>query len=109
MSPEHDCHGVARVWRLMRQWREKFGNYEKRVVGEVTSWTRIPGGPVIAWVEIENGKNRKTLTVRLTGLKGDPKIGMKVELAVGKLGEGGERGLVIYGFEFRPPIGRRER
>lgn len=80
--------------------------------GEVYSYTRVMDPPegfkrqspyYVALVRTEEGP---LVTAMLTDL-GDEEvaIGMPVEMVTRKLREdGNERGLIVYGYKFRPPI-----
>ena len=54
----------------------------------------------IAWIRLQEGP---LITAQLTDL-GDikPEIGMPVEMVTRKLKEEGERGIIVYGYKFRP-------
>ena len=129
MSPEHS-HSPARYRRgvgfryglrgggdpergLAHFAEGKRGKEEElsRMIGRVVSWTEVPG-KVVALVEVENGKGRKRrLTAQLTDLEKNPWIGMEVEMVTRKLGEEDEedeRGLIIYGYKFKPIEGEEE-
>ncbi|MDQ7030266.1 MAG: Zn-ribbon domain-containing OB-fold protein [Ardenticatenia bacterium] len=80
--------------------------------GRVYSYTVVYQAPegfeqyvpyVVALVDLEEGVR---VTAQLTDV--DPEevaIGMPVEMVLRKLGEEGERGLILYGYKFRPRIG----
>ncbi len=78
--------------------------------GEIYSYTTVHEAPagheanapyVVALIKLEEGP---MVTAQLTDL--DPEkpiqIGMKVEMVTRKLREDGERGMIIYGYKFRP-------
>ncbi len=80
--------------------------------GEVYSWTRIssrdhaPAGfedfvPYItAWVKLDEGP---LVTARLTDVDyKDVKFGMRVECVTRLIKKDGDRGLITYGYAFRP-------
>ncbi len=82
--------------------------------GTVVSWTTVRQAPahfeeqtpyVVALVRLDEGP---TLTAQLTDL-GDvqPYTGMKVEMVTRKLrNDKGDRGLIVYGYKFRPVLER---
>ena len=130
-------HEIPRHWRLRRIRYRLEGNSDHnkegwgglahfaegkreneeelfRMIGRVVSWTRVPGkGIVVALVEVEReqGENLR-LVAQLTDLEeGNPKIGMRVKMVTRKLGEEDEedeRGLIIYGYKFKPIEGEEE-
>ena len=79
--------------------------------GEVYSYTTVYEPPagfednapyMVALVKLEEGP---LVTAQLTDL-GDaaPDIGMPVEMVTRKLRSGGERGVLVYGYKFRPSV-----
>jgi uncharacterized OB-fold protein len=80
--------------------------------GEIYSFTTVYEAPTnfegqapytIAMVKLEEGP---MVTAQLTDM-GDkvPEIGMPVEMVTRRLKEdGGKRGVIIYGYKFRPPM-----
>jgi uncharacterized protein len=84
--------------------------------GEVYSFTRMVNAPAgfnqqapytVALVKLEEGP---VVTAQLTDL-GDQEvqIGMPVEMVTRKLrSDGDERGLLVYGYKFRPAMARQE-
>lgn len=99
--------------------------------GEVYSYTVVHDAPkgfenqtpyVVALIKLEEGP---MVTAQLTDLEtrweeersnGDVRkvmkfnvdIGMPVEMVTRKIREGGERGIIEYGYKFRPPLPRQE-
>jgi uncharacterized OB-fold protein len=77
--------------------------------GEVFSYTTVMDPPagheenapyMVALVRLEEGP---MVTAQLTDLGDQPvEIGMPVEMVTRKLREDGERGMLIYGYKFRP-------
>lgn len=77
--------------------------------GEVFSYTTVMDPPAgheenapytVALVRLEEGP---MVTAQLTDLGDQPvEIGMPVEMVTRKLREDGERGMLIYGYKFRP-------
>jgi uncharacterized OB-fold protein len=79
--------------------------------GEVYSFTRVFNAPkgheeqapyTIAMVKLEEGP---MVTAQLTDLdtkEGAVEIGMPVEMVTRKLHSDGERGMIVYGYKFRP-------
>jgi uncharacterized OB-fold protein len=83
--------------------------------GEVYSFTTVYDPPAgheaqapytVAVIQLEEGPR---VTAQLTDL-GDqrPEIGMQVEMVTRKLGEDGERGMLVYAYKFRPLLERHE-
>lgn len=83
--------------------------------GEVFSFTKVFDAPAghehnapytLALVRLEEGP---MVTAQLTDLGDEPvEIGMPVEMVTRKLREDGERGMLIYGYKFRPLLVRQE-
>ena len=82
--------------------------------GEVQSFTTVTEAPVgyedqvpytVALVKLEEGP---IITAQLTDIDSqDVQIGMPVEMVTRKLrNDGGERGVIIYGYKFRPTLVR---
>jgi uncharacterized OB-fold protein len=76
--------------------------------GEVYSYTTVYEPPsgyeefapyTVALVKLEEGP---LITAQLTDLDGEPKIGMPVEMVTRKLRADGARGMIVYGYKFRP-------
>jgi uncharacterized OB-fold protein len=79
--------------------------------GQVYSFTRVQEAPAgyeeyapytVALVKLEEGP---FVTAQLTDLEGEPAIGMPVEMVTRKLRTDGARGMIIYGYKFRPALG----
>lgn len=81
--------------------------------GEVYSFTTVHNPPsgheenapyTVALVQLEEGP---MVTAQLTDL-GDPpvEIGMPVEMVTRKLRQDGDRGILVYGYKFRPVLER---
>lgn len=78
--------------------------------GEVYSFTRVQEAPAgyeeyapytVALVKLEEGP---LVTAQLTDLEGEPTIGMPVEMVTRKLRTDGSRGMIVYGYKFRPVV-----
>lgn len=79
--------------------------------GEVYSFTTVYEAPegyeeqapyTAAIIKLEEGP---LVTAQLTDVdNGKVKIGQKVEMVTRKLREDGERGMLVYGYKFRPPM-----
>jgi uncharacterized OB-fold protein len=77
--------------------------------GEVYSFTKVYDAPegfdlqapyTVALIKLEEGP---MLTAQLTDLGDKPvEIGMPVEMVTRRLREDGERGMIVYGYKFRP-------
>jgi uncharacterized OB-fold protein len=94
-----DCGGDART------------NFQFIGRGEVYSFTTVRQAPAgheentpytVALVHLEEGP---MVTAQLTDLGDQPvEIGMPVEMVTRKLRSEGERGMLIYGYKFRPVL-----
>ena len=78
--------------------------------GTVYSYTLVqeaPGGfeeqapYYLALVELEDGD---LITAQLTDIDGEVNIGDALEMVTRKLTTEGARGMIVYGYKFRPPI-----
>jgi uncharacterized OB-fold protein len=77
--------------------------------GEVYSYTTLYNAPAgyeeqapytVAMVQLEEGP---LVTAQLTDIDvKEPEVGMPVEMVTRKLGSEGDRGILIYGYKFRP-------
>ena len=81
--------------------------------GEVYSFTTVYQAPAgyeentpyaIALIRLEEGP---MLTAQLTDVGDEPiEIGMPVEMVTRRLRSDGERGMLVYGYKFRPQLAR---
>ncbi len=55
----------------------------------------------LALVELDDGS---LITAQLTDVDGDVSIGDRVEMVTRKLATDGQRGMIIYGYKFRPQM-----
>lgn len=79
--------------------------------GEVYSYTTLYNAPAgyeeqapytVAMVQLEEGP---LVTAQLTDIdEKEPEVGMPVEMVTRKLGSEGDRGILIYGYKFRPVL-----
>jgi len=79
--------------------------------GEVYSHTTLYNAPAgyeeqapytVAMVQLEEGP---LVTAQLTDIDvKEPEVGMPVEMVTRKLGSEGDRGILIYGYKFRPVL-----
>jgi uncharacterized OB-fold protein len=79
--------------------------------GEVYSYTTLYNAPAgyeeqapytVAMVQLEEGP---LVTAQLTDIDmKEPEVGMPVEMVTRKLGSEGDRGVLIYGYKFRPVL-----
>ncbi len=79
--------------------------------GEVYSYTTLYNAPAgyeeqapytVALVQLEEGP---LVTAQLTDIDvKEPEVGMPVEMVTRKLGSEGDRGILIYGYKFRPVL-----
>lgn len=61
----------------------------------------------IALIKLDEGP---MITAQLTDFGNEkPQIGMKVEMVTRKLHADGEKGLITYGYKFRPPLNNQEK
>lgn len=76
--------------------------------GIVYSWTTLREAPagfetqapyMLALVKLEDGS---LITAQLTDYPGEAQIGDEVEMVTRKLTTDGERGMIVYGYKFRP-------
>jgi uncharacterized OB-fold protein len=76
--------------------------------GEVYSYTTVYEPPAgyeefapytVALVKLEEGP---LITAQLTDLEKEPTIGMPVQMVTRKLRTEGARGMIVYGYKFRP-------
>ena len=86
-------------------------NYQFSGRGEVYSYTTLYNAPAgyeeqapytVAMVQLEEGP---LVTAQLTDIDvKEPEVGMPVEMVTRKLGSEGDRGILIYGYKFRPVL-----
>jgi hypothetical protein len=79
--------------------------------GEVYSYSTVFAGPngfaegapyVVALVQLEEGP---LVAAQLADVgDGEVTIGMPVEMITRRLAEDGPKGIVVYGYKFRPPL-----
>ena len=91
--------------------REARAEYHFSGRGEVYSFTTVHDAPAgheayapytVAVVRLEEGPK---VTAQLTDLgEQDVEIGMPVEMVTRKIGEDGERGMLVYAYKFRPVL-----
>ncbi len=91
--------------------REARTEYQFSGRGEVYSFTTVHDAPAgheayapytVAVVRLEEGPR---VTAQLTDLGDQPvEIGMPVEMVTRKIGEDGERGMLVYAYKFRPVL-----
>jgi uncharacterized OB-fold protein len=76
--------------------------------GTVLSYTLVSEAPegfeeqapyTLALVKLDEGP---TVLAQLTDLDGDVTIGLRVEMVTRKLRTDGKRGIIVYGYKFRP-------
>lgn len=57
---------------------------------------------IVALIDLEEGPR---ITAQLTDVTPDDvEIGMPVEMVIRKISEQSERGAIVYGYKFRPPV-----
>jgi len=78
--------------------------------GSVYSWTRVQDPPAgfeasapyyLALIQLEDGQ---MVTAQLTDVDQAVEIGDSVEMVTRKLTTDGQRGVIVYGYKFRPVI-----
>lgn len=90
---------------------EAKNHYQFSGRGEVYSYTTLYNAPAgyeeqapytVAIVQLEEGP---LVTAQLTDIDvKEPEVGMPVEMVTRKLGSEGDRGILIYGYKFRPVL-----
>ena len=89
-------------------WVMRLENAPKSIQGEVYSYTLAQEPPEgfaaqapyhLALVRLESGE---LITAQLTDVEHDVEIGQRVEMVTRKLTTDGERGVIVYGYKFRP-------
>lgn len=84
--------------------------YEFAGTGEVYSYTVVQEAPegyeeqapyILALVKLDEGP---LVTAQLTDVDGSVAIGDKVEMVTRKLTSEGKRGMIVYGYKFRPAL-----
>lgn len=79
-------------------------------LGTVYSYTVVMDAPegyegqapyIVALVQLDEGVN---VTAQLTDVDGPVQIGDRVEMVTRKLTTEGDRGMIIYGYKFRPVL-----
>lgn len=88
----------------------RLGNVSKSIHGEIYSFTLVQDPPEgflaqapyhLALVRLESGE---LITAQLTDVENGIEIGQRVEMVTRKLTTDGARGIIIYGYKFRPLI-----
>lgn len=76
--------------------------------GHIVSYTIVTDAPegfeeqapyTLALVKLDEGP---TVLAQITDLEGAAEIGMRVEMVTRKLRTDGKRGIIVYGYKFRP-------
>ncbi len=91
--------------------REARTEYQFSGRGEIYSYTTVHDAPAgheayapytVAVIHLEEGP---MVTAQLTDLGDEPiEIGTPVEMTTRKIGEDGERGMLVYAYKFRPVL-----
>lgn len=85
-----------------------FSHSAPNVRGTIYSFTLVQAPPagfegqspyILALVELDEGG---IITAQLTDMDDRPKIGDRVEMVTRKLTTDGSRGMIVYGYKFRP-------
>lgn len=85
--------------------------------GAIYSWTKVFDRVTpefeyqipyyIALIKLKEGP---VITAQLTDFgEKEPEIGMEVEMVTRKLSQDGDKGLITYGYKFRPPLSNPEK
>lgn len=89
---------------------KRSGDQEKPLQGEVYSCTLVQDPPqgfeaqapyYLALVRLGDGK---LITAQLTDIASEVRIGDPVEMVTRKLTTDGARGIIVYGYKFRPVV-----
>lgn len=90
--------------------RERRGNASISIQGEVYSYTLVLEPPEgflaqtpyhLALVRMESGE---LIAAQLTDVENGVEIGQRVEMVTRKLTTDGARGVIVYGYKFRPLV-----
>jgi len=73
--------------------------YSYTILQEIPSEFEESAPYILALVELDNGTK---VTAQLTDVDGDVSIGDRVEMVTRKLRTDGTRGMIVYGYKFRP-------
>lgn len=89
---------------------KRLGNASKSLQGEVYSYTLLQDPPegfeaqapyYLALVRLDSGE---LITAQLTDIEREVRIGDPVEMVTRKLTTDGARGIIVYGYKFRPLV-----
>ncbi len=98
--PRDVCPTCAEETKTLYQFSGKGEIYSFTTVYEAPEGYEEQAPYTVALVKLEEGP---LVTAQLTDVdNGKVKIGQKVEMVTRKLREDGERGMLIYGYKFRP-------
>ena len=75
--------------------------YSYTLVREAAAGFEAQAPYCLALVELEEGG---LITAQLTDIEGEPAIGDAVEMVTRKLTTDGARGMIVYGYKFRPAL-----
>lgn len=91
-------------------WVKRLGDESRSLQGEVYSYTVLQDPPagfeaqapyLLALVRLEGGG---LITAQLTDVEHEVQIGDPVEMVTRKLTTDGARGIIVYGYKFRPLV-----
>ena len=103
--------GKSRLAPVDKQPRKPAGAFSHSALGvrgTIYSFTRVQEPPagfedqspyILALVELDEGG---LITAQLTDMDAAPEIGDRVEMVTRKLTTDGSRGMIVYGYKFRP-------
>lgn len=89
---------------------KRLGNASKSLQGEIYSFTLLQDPPegfeaqapyYLALVRLDSGE---LITAQLTDIEHEVRIGDPVEMVTRKLTTDGARGIIVYGYKFRPLV-----
>lgn len=104
--------GKGKVWSFTTIYKGAPAGFEKYVPYTI-ALIKLDEGPMLLaqltdldskWVEKEVKVNGETLKMQEQIF--DIEIGMSVEMVTRKLRTDGDRGTIVYGYKFRPPLKR---
>lgn len=93
-----DCHGEVTI-PIIFSGKGKIYSYTK--VSSVPEGFEEQAPFYVALVRLNEGP---MVTAQLTDLDGEPNIGMSVEMVTRKLKTDGPKGIIVYGYKFRPTL-----
>jgi uncharacterized OB-fold protein len=100
--PRDRCPDCGKEAKQEYQFSGRGTIYSHTVVHQAPAGHEQNAPYPVALVRLDEGPS---VTAQLTDLGDTPvEIGMPVEMVTRKIGEDGERGMLIYHYKFRPPL-----